>query len=68
MIIFFAILAAVVAIAAIVFTIRLAPGRTENVPRGGQRSEGQGEELTPRSLPPDFHQRDIHRCWRVGPL
>src|SRR6185295_10686395 len=23
------------------------------------------EELTPRSLPPDFHQRDIHRCWRV---
>lgn len=28
----------------------------------------KGEELTPRSLPPDFHQRDIHRCWRVAPL
>ncbi|HEY8211633.1 MAG TPA: class I SAM-dependent methyltransferase [Myxococcaceae bacterium] len=25
----------------------------------------RSEELTPRSLPPDFHQRDIHRCWRV---
>jgi 23S rRNA (cytosine1962-C5)-methyltransferase len=24
------------------------------------------EELTPRSLPPDFHQRDLHRCWRVA--
>jgi len=24
------------------------------------------EELTPRSLPEDFHQRDIHRCWRVA--
>ena len=48
MIIVFAILAAVVAIAAIVFTIRLAPGRTERVPRGGQRSEGQGQELTPQ--------------------
>ena len=48
MIIFFAILAAVIAIAAIVFTIRLAPGRTESVPRGGPRSEGQGEELTPQ--------------------
>jgi 23S rRNA (cytosine1962-C5)-methyltransferase len=23
------------------------------------------EELTPRSLPPDVHQRDSHRCWRV---
>jgi 23S rRNA (cytosine1962-C5)-methyltransferase len=23
------------------------------------------EELTPDSLPPDIHQRDIHRCWRV---
>jgi len=23
------------------------------------------EELTPRSLPPDFHQRDAHRCWRI---
>ena len=37
-----AILAAVVAVAVIVFTIRLAPGRTERVPRGGQRSDGQG--------------------------
>jgi len=26
------------------------------------------EELTPGSLPEDFHQRDIHRCWRVAPL
>ena len=48
MIILFAILAAVVAIAAIVFTIRLAPGRTESVPSGGQRTEGQGEELSPQ--------------------
>jgi 23S rRNA (cytosine1962-C5)-methyltransferase len=23
------------------------------------------DELTPRSLPPDIHQRDIHRCWHV---
>ncbi len=23
------------------------------------------EELTPKSLPPDFHRTDIHRCWRV---
>ncbi len=23
------------------------------------------EALTPRSLPPDFRQRDVHRCWRV---
>jgi len=48
MIILLAILAAAVAIAAIVFSIRLAPGRTERVPRGGQRSEGQGEELAPQ--------------------
>ena len=48
MIIFLAILAAAVAIAAIVFTIRLAPGRTERVPRGEQRSEGQGEEPAPQ--------------------
>ena len=48
MIIFLAILAAVVAIAAIVFTLRLAHGRTERVPSAGQRSEGQGEELTPQ--------------------
>ena len=26
------------------------------------------QELTPRSLPEDFHQRDIHRCWRVALL
>ena len=36
----------------------------------GFRFEPEGlpariEELTPRSLPPDFHQRDIHRCWRI---
>lgn len=23
------------------------------------------EELTPKSLPPDFHRKDIHRCWRI---
>ena len=23
------------------------------------------QELTPKSLPPDVHQRDAHRCWRV---
>ncbi len=23
------------------------------------------EELTPQSLPVDFHRQDIHRCWRV---
>ena len=23
------------------------------------------QELTPRSLPPDVHQRDAHRCWLV---
>jgi 23S rRNA (cytosine1962-C5)-methyltransferase len=23
------------------------------------------EELTPGSLPPDIHQRDAHRCWRI---
>jgi 23S rRNA (cytosine1962-C5)-methyltransferase len=27
--------------------------------------EARFEELTPDSLPPDIHQRDIHRCWRV---
>ena len=36
----------------------------------GFRLEPEGlparfEELTPRSLPPDFHQRDVHRCWRI---
>lgn len=25
------------------------------------------EELTPKSLPDDIHQRDIHRCWLVRP-
>jgi 23S rRNA (cytosine1962-C5)-methyltransferase len=25
------------------------------------------QELTPRSLPPDIHQRDAHRCWLVRP-
>jgi hypothetical protein len=48
MIIFLAIVAAVVAVAAIVYTIRLAPGGTESVPKGRQRPEGQGEELTPQ--------------------
>ncbi len=23
------------------------------------------EELTPRSIPEDFRQKDIHRCWRI---
>ncbi|HVP60557.1 MAG TPA: class I SAM-dependent methyltransferase [Myxococcaceae bacterium] len=36
----------------------------------GFRLEPEGlparfEELTPHSLPPDFHQRDVHRCWRI---
>jgi len=36
----------------------------------GFRLEAEGlparfEELTPRSLPPDVHQRDVHRCWRI---
>ncbi len=36
----------------------------------GFRLEPEGlparfEELTPRSLPQDFHQRDVHRCWRI---
>jgi 23S rRNA (cytosine1962-C5)-methyltransferase len=36
----------------------------------GFRLEPEGlparfQELTPRSLPPDFHQRDAHRCWRI---
>ena len=43
-----AIVAAVVAVAAIIYTIRLAPGGTERVPEGRQRSEGQGEDLTPQ--------------------
>ena len=48
MIIFLAIVAAVVAVAAIVYTIRIAPRGTERVPERRQRSEGQGEELTPQ--------------------
>jgi hypothetical protein len=43
-----AIVAAVVAVAAIVYTIRIAPSRTERVPRDAQPRDGQGEELTPR--------------------
>src|SRR5215472_4061187 len=36
----------------------------------GFRLEAEGlaariAELTPQSLPPDFHQRDVHRCWRI---
>lgn len=34
--------------------LRLAPGVTAAV-----------EELTPRSLPEDIQQKDIHRCWRI---
>jgi hypothetical protein len=48
MIFFLAIVAALVAVVAVVYTIRLAPGRTERVPRDGQPSSGQGEELAPR--------------------
>jgi hypothetical protein len=48
MIIFLAIVAAAVAVAAIVYTLRIAPRGTERVPAGRQRSEGQGEELTPQ--------------------
>ena len=48
MTILLAIIAAVAAVSVIVFMIRLAPGRTERVPRGRQRSEGQGEELAPQ--------------------
>ncbi|WP_208723075.1 class I SAM-dependent methyltransferase [Corallococcus llansteffanensis] len=25
----------------------------------------QVEELTPRSIPEDFHRKEIHRCWRM---
>ena len=48
MTILLAILAAVAAVSVVVFMVRLAPGRTQRVPRGGQRSEGQGEELAPQ--------------------
>ena len=47
MIIALAIVAAVVAIAAVVYTIRIAPKRTERLPGHHQPTEGQGEELTP---------------------
>ena len=43
-----AILAAAVAIAAVVYTIRIAPKRTERLPKHHQPGSGQGEELTPR--------------------
>jgi hypothetical protein len=43
-----AILAAAVAIAAVVYTIRIAPRRTERLPEHHQPSDGQAEELTPR--------------------
>jgi hypothetical protein len=48
MTILLAVVAAVVAIAAVVYTIRLAPKRTERLPKQHQPTEGQGEELTPR--------------------
>ena len=47
MIIFLAIVAAAVAVAAVVYTIRIAPRRTERLPTKHQPAEGQGEELTP---------------------
>jgi peptidoglycan/LPS O-acetylase OafA/YrhL len=43
-----AIVAAVVAIAAVAYTISIAPRRTERVRRTGQRPESQGEQLSPR--------------------
>ena len=43
-----AIVAAIAAVTVIVFMLRIAPGRTERVPRDRQRPEGQGEELAPR--------------------
>ena len=48
MIIALAILAALVAVAAVVYTIAIASKRTERVARTDQRSESQGEELAPR--------------------
>jgi hypothetical protein len=48
MTILLALLAAAVAVGVIVFMIRIAPSRTERVPRGGKREGGQGEELTPQ--------------------
>ncbi|MEN9798671.1 MAG: hypothetical protein RL653_2367 [Pseudomonadota bacterium] len=27
----------------------------------------RAEELTPASLPPDFHDKALHRCWRMTP-
>ena len=48
MTILLAIVAAVVAVAVHRLHDPLAPGRTERVPKGRQRSEGQGEELTPQ--------------------
>ena len=47
MLIVLAIVAAVVAVAAVVYTIRIAPRRTERLPSDHQPTEGQGEELTP---------------------
>ena len=43
-----AIIAALVAVAAVVYTIAIAPKRTERLPERHQPTEGQGEELTPR--------------------
>ena len=43
-----AIVAAVVAVAAVVYTIRIAPKRTERVRQTGQHPESQGEQLTPQ--------------------
>jgi len=48
MLITLAIVAAVVAVAAVVYTIAIAPKRTERLPARHQPSEGQGEELTPQ--------------------
>ena len=47
MIIALAVLAAVVAVSAVAYTIAIAPKRTEKLPERHQPAEGQGEELTP---------------------
>lgn len=30
-----------------------------------EKVDANFEELTPRSIPEDFHRKDVHRCWRV---
>jgi 23S rRNA (cytosine1962-C5)-methyltransferase len=30
-----------------------------------EKLDADFEETTPRSIPEDFHRKDVHRCWRV---